>query len=158
MTPYTKAMKVIAEGGFNANQVLVLMAGKFPQEFLKLTETHKVLHGAAAGRPAISNEVVLTTKEHEEFLYHLHNIGRVASIKYIRRATGAGLKFAKDYMDRFTLTPESGEPDLKEHELHHLRQLLKSDKKVAAIMYVRDVARVGLKEAKNYVDTIHWTM
>lgn len=87
---------------------------------------------------------------------------KIEAIKLVRERTGLGLKEAKDYVEE---VERGGAPALP--PLHpapapiqpgaldsEVRALLGRDRKIEAIKLVREQTGMGLKEAKDYVDTL----
>jgi ribosomal protein L7/L12 len=86
---------------------------------------------------------------------------KIAAIKRVRELTGLGLKEAKDYVESLPdgqpapivartgsapLTDLQGDPEV--------RALLAAGNKIAAIKRVRELTGLGLKEAKDYVESL----
>lgn len=158
MTPLDKAMKVIEAGGFNANQVMAMMAGKYPQEFIKLTK----IHPAGDYRVSRSLDVVnLSPYQHSKVMEHLNEGQPVAAIKYIRSFIDVGLLVAKHYIDKYRDTTTSAFPTgdfkipmLSVNQRNEIRSLLYSNRNIQAIKYTRNTLNITLKEAKSVVDSI----
>jgi ribosomal protein L7/L12 len=91
---------------------------------------------------------------------------RIEAIKRVRQATGWGLKECKDYVDQLSSSGPAGEAvpvpplfrdsglDLSQHTVSQIRVLLAEGHKVRAVQLVRTMANVGLREAKEYVDSL----
>ena len=88
----------------------------------------------------------------------VHNLIRkgkkIKAIKRLRELTGMGLKEAKDYVDNWgePASPPVGiSPETLEFEV---RELIRQGRKVMAVKRVRELTGMGLKEAKDYVDSL----
>lgn len=85
---------------------------------------------------------------------------KIAAIKRVRELTGVGLKEAKEYVDSRTLSqplPKQRVPAPSAGNLtgdSELHALLARGNKIAAIKRVRELTGMGLKEAKEYVDSL----
>jgi ribosomal protein L7/L12 len=89
---------------------------------------------------------------------------KIEAIKRLRDLTGLGLKEAKDYVESLPSIPSSGDdfpPDaqpaprsLSEMDLDELRALVAQGNKIVAIKRCRELTGLGLKEAKDFVDTL----
>jgi len=86
---------------------------------------------------------------------------RIEAIKRVRVVTGWGLRECKDYVDRLSgsaptsaLPLRSPGPDFSQHAISRIRALLAEGRKVKAVQLVRTMAGVGLREAKEYVDSL----
>jgi ribosomal protein L7/L12 len=90
---------------------------------------------------------------------------KIQAIKLVRELTGIGLKEAKDYVE--SLPPASLEPDVGSANVEassagtpsqdieaELRALLAAGNKIAAIKRVRELTGMGLKAAKDFVDSL----
>ena len=86
---------------------------------------------------------------------------KIEAIKRVRAVTGMGLKEAKDYVEALPHAPPLGQvvpvgqvqPPTHDVE-REARRLLKDGGKIAAIKRVRELTGLGLKEAKDYVDSL----
>ena len=86
---------------------------------------------------------------------------KIAAIKQLRELTGLGLKEAKDYVDAI---PAPGAPPPfpsagisqppGEASLAEVHALAVQGQKIQAIKLYRELTGVGLKEAKDYVDSL----
>lgn len=89
---------------------------------------------------------------------------KIQAIKYYRQQTGAGLKEAKEAVERMTpeLKASASEPTSpKEGDLvnpEELQRLILAGQKIQAIKYYRVSTGVGLKEAKEAVDWLEAQM
>jgi ribosomal protein L7/L12 len=89
---------------------------------------------------------------------------KIAAIKRLRELTGLGLKEAKDYVEGLPLAARHDQPapvaqqhssaDVPEYALAEVSALLTQGNKIAAIKRVRELAGLGLKEAKDYVEAM----
>ena len=84
---------------------------------------------------------------------------KIAAIKRVRDMTGIGLKEAKDFVESWEssgATPALtiNEPVAPTHDLAEVRALAQAGNKIEAIKLYRQLAGVGLKEAKDYVDSL----
>jgi ribosomal protein L7/L12 len=82
---------------------------------------------------------------------------KIQAIKVYRELTGVGLKEAKDYVDAL----ESGSPlaaanpaPRSSGDLAEVHALAVRGQKIEAIKLYRELTGVGLKEAKDYVDSL----
>jgi ribosomal protein L7/L12 len=90
----------------------------------------------------------------------------IEAIKRVREVTGWGLRECKDYVDRLSSSTSASEamlvpslprgrsPDLSRQTISQVRALLEDDRKVEAVRLVRTMAGVGLRKAKEYVDSL----
>ena len=92
---------------------------------------------------------------------------KIAAIKRVRELTGLGLKEAKDYVEALVANP--GEPpqsslptverpaaaEIASEVDAELRALLARGNKIGAVKRVRELTGWGLKEAKDYVDSLY---
>lgn len=91
--------------------------------------------------------------EDEEFKKLILEGKKIQAIKRYRMLTGEGLKEAKDYVDK--IAEHIGLVDIKlENEDEEFKKLILKGKKIQAIKRYRMLTGVGLKEAKDYVDSI----
>ena len=86
---------------------------------------------------------------------------KIQAIKRVRELTGMGLKEAKDYVEALPhapplgqLVPGRGAQPLSREVEREARRLLNDGGKIAAIRRVRELTGMGLKEAKDYVDSL----
>ena len=86
---------------------------------------------------------------------------KIEAIKRVRAVTGMGLKEAKDYVEALPHAPPLGQlvpVGLAQAPTHDVereaRRLLKDGGKIAAIKRVRELTGLGLKEAKDYVESL----
>jgi ribosomal protein L7/L12 len=87
---------------------------------------------------------------------------KIQAIKQLRDLTGLGLKEAKDAVEAmdagsYETTPASSQPSSSQFSaqaLEEIRSLLEHGNKIGAIKRVRELTGLGLKEAKDYVDSI----
>ena len=84
---------------------------------------------------------------------------KIAAIKRVRELTGMGLKEAKEYVERWEqggAAPELSIGNLvaPAHDLAEVRALALAGNKIAAIKLYRELTGAGLKEAKDYVDSL----
>jgi ribosomal protein L7/L12 len=86
---------------------------------------------------------------------------KIGAIKAYRRATGAGLKEAKEAVERMEAGIPGAEVETSEAsetteasfvDPDKLQRLIRAGRKIEAIKYYREQRRVGLKEAKDAVD------
>lgn len=85
----------------------------------------------------------------------------IEAIKRVREHTGMGLKEAKDYVEALAAdpfltppSPETATTTVPGDVEHAARQLLAEGKKIQAIKLVREHTGMGLKEAKEYVESL----
>ena len=85
---------------------------------------------------------------------------KVEAVKQVREATGWGLKEAKDYVDAIEAgrTPPMMTADTsmvsQDTLVFEARELLIRGKKIEAVKKVRELSGWGLKEAKDFVDSL----
>jgi ribosomal protein L7/L12 len=91
---------------------------------------------------------------------------KIQAIKQLRELTGLGLKEAKDAVEAmdagsYETTPASSQPSSQPSSsqfsgqaLEEIRSLVEHGNKIGAIKRVRELTGLGLKEAKDYVDSI----
>ena len=90
MTPKQKAVEVLHKQDFNTRQVLIGLAAKYPQEFLKLVEKYrKELPVVQEPDPSLYVTVMDLIRQNKY----------VGAIKEVRYQTGKSLRDAKDYVD-----------------------------------------------------------
>ena len=121
----------------------------------------------------------LQLTEHE--IYTLKQLvnqnDKIETIKYIRELTGLGLKESKELSDDFFRSPaiidnllvktteeeiiegyihehDSKSHELNEDEFNFVKMLLQKGQKLQAIKYVKERLATGLKEAKEFVDSL----
>ncbi len=89
----------------------------------------------------------------EREVYFLLARGRkIEAIKMVRELTEMGLKEAKDYVDSLA---RSRSPDASKETLEfEARELLAQGRKIEAIKKVMVLTAMGLKEAKDFVDSL----
>jgi ribosomal protein L7/L12 len=97
----------------------------------------------------------------EEIRELLARGNKIQAIKRVREVTGMGLKEAKDYVEAqphapplSQLTPGHPAQPLTVDVEQQARRLLIEGGKIAAIKRVRELTGLGLKEAKDYVDSL----
>ncbi|QSW21420.1 ribosomal protein L7/L12 [Clostridium gasigenes] len=80
---------------------------------------------------------------------------KIKAIKKYRIVTGLGLKEAKDYVDSLNKFDQSAVSDTMLENIDvELKNLIEEGKKIKAIKRYRIVTGLGLKEAKDYVDSL----
>jgi ribosomal protein L7/L12 len=89
---------------------------------------------------------------------------KIEAIKRVRELTGLGLKEAKDYVEAMPLSGLRGSPapaapapsrgEAPAADLAEVSALLAGGNKIEAIKRVRELTGLGLKEAKDYVDSL----
>ncbi|WP_175490809.1 ribosomal protein L7/L12 [Clostridium gasigenes] len=80
---------------------------------------------------------------------------KIKAIKRYRIVTGLGLKEAKDYVDLLSKSNNTVISDAVVENIDvELKNLIKEGKKIKAIKKYRIVTGLGLKEAKDYVDSL----
>jgi ribosomal protein L7/L12 len=86
---------------------------------------------------------------------------KIEAIKRVRELTSLGLKEAKDYVESLPsgqpapITPHtSSAPVADVRDDPEMRALLAAGNKIAAIKRVRELTDMGLKEAKDYVESL----
>ncbi len=128
-------------------------------------------------------EKYLTDNEKSKLKNLISANKKIEVIKYIRELTGFGLKESKEISDSFFDMPVEVETffykanieeethkettfeetihehktqshELSEKELNFVRMLLKGGQKLNAVKYVKDRLKSGLKEAKEFVDSL----
>lgn len=94
-------------------------------------------------------------------LYTLLEQGnKIAAIKRVRELTGVGLREAKDYVDTRIMSHSLPEQHVRVTSRENLssdselQTLLARGNKLAAIKRVRELTGMGLREAKEYVDSL----
>lgn len=92
---------------------------------------------------------------------HLLGRGRkIEAIKLVRERTGLGLKDAKELVERLESGGETGEiqagtrAGLPDADLGEVRRALGQGRKIEAIKLVRERTGMGLKEAKDFVESL----
>ena len=89
----------------------------------------------------------------DQILQLLRQGQKIAAIKAYRRATGQGLKEAKEQIDRLGRRPELlATPDGVDEQ--ELLELLRNGQEMAAIRACRKSLGIDLQEAKEYVDEL----
>lgn len=82
---------------------------------------------------------------------------KLEAIKLLRETTGVSLKEAKEEIDRLIAALE-GKPIPQSQQGHHIssevRLLAQQGKKIEAIKLLREQEGIGLKEAKELVETL----
>jgi ribosomal protein L7/L12 len=85
----------------------------------------------------------------------------IQAVKMVRELTGMGLKDAKDYVDALQQGKEPnitiqlpGEIKLPENLEMQVKVLIKEGKKIEAIKLVRLHTKIGLKDAKEFVESL----
>jgi len=99
MNPIQKAVEAFDKGEYDANKVLENMAALYPQVFLQLVKAHSEKPEKTFTGPG--SPVTLTPAHHSTVLMYLNQKQLVKAIKYVREVTGAGLKDAKAYVDKY---------------------------------------------------------
>lgn len=94
---------------------------------------------------------------------YIHDQQLINAIKLYREATGVGLAEAKqavEEMARDEFTKPSSEMQMNNDPImdNKIRSLLAKGKKVEAVKIYREEHGIGLKEAKDYVDQIEYSM
>ncbi len=84
---------------------------------------------------------------------------KIAAIKLVREQTGMGLKEAKDYVEALPATgpiapPVGSAAPQPASDLSEVHALALQGQKIQAIKLYRELTGVGLKEAKEYVDSL----
>ena len=107
--------------------------------------------GAAGGAAPV--------EEKTEFTVVLAAVGekKIEVIKEVRALTGLGLKEAKDFVETLPATGSATLPARAQHpagDLGEVQALALAGNKIEAIKRYRELTGVGLKEAKDYVDSI----
>jgi ribosomal protein L7/L12 len=95
----------------------------------------------------------------EQEIQSLVNQGRkVEAVKRVMELRGGGLKEAKDYVDSLAKSTspsmDSAAGVSKETLEFEVRELLARGRKVEAVKKVRELTNWGLKEAKDFVDSV----
>lgn len=84
----------------------------------------------------------------------------ISAIKRVRELTGLGLKEAKDYVDTWSAggsppaLAASAPPTAAGDGMAEVRALAAAGNKIGAIKRYRELTRVGLKEAKDFVEAL----
>jgi len=119
---------------------------------------------ARATRPASHVDDMASLEQEARTL--IQRGSSIQAIKRVREVTGWGLGECKDYVDQLSSSASTSEAapvpplfrspdlDLSQYSASLIRALLVEDRKVKAIQLVRTVADVGLREAKEYVDSL----
>jgi ribosomal protein L7/L12 len=118
-----------------------------------------------AGAPAVRAEPMLTGDLQADALTLLAAGRKIEAVKRVRELTGLGLKEAKDYVDALQQGLAVETPALRgagawegaaaPQELEaELRALVANGRKLEAIKLLRERSGIGLKEAKDFVDTL----
>jgi ribosomal protein L7/L12 len=112
------------------------------------------------GMPPLAN--ISLGGEHDLEIQQLIAQGKtIDAIKRVRELTGLGLKESKDYVDQlpkmapltqFAAEPVPSMPTAAVEQ--EIRQMLMQQQKIHAIKRVRELTGMGLKEAKDYVDSL----
>lgn len=115
---------------------------------------------ARTGSIPVSSHAGAPLAPDEEIQDLLAHGNKIQAIKRVRELTGMGLKEAKDYVEGLPRVPlgpliagrtgPAAQPDVE----REARRLLKDDGKIAAIKRVRELTGMGLKDAKDYVDSL----
>ena len=91
----------------------------------------------------------------EQIRTRLERDEKIQAVKDARDATGMSLKEAKEFVDM--VEAESHEDRAASKDMHRqVAQYLQAGQKIQAVKYVREQTGLGLKEAKEFVDTIDW--
>ena len=106
-----------------------------------------------------SNKIVVSDIVLENMNIELKNLieqgEKIKAIKKYRIVTGLGLKEAKDYVDSLNKFDQSVVSDTMLENIDvELKNLIEEGKKIKAIKRYRIVTGLGLKEAKDYVDSL----
>jgi len=94
---------------------------------------------------------------------YIHNQQLIHAIKLYREATGVGLAEAKEVVEAMArdeyVKPPDGVMDYDNPILEaRIKSLLANRQKIEAVKIYREEYGVGLKEAKDAVDGIEWSM
>jgi ribosomal protein L7/L12 len=116
---------------------------------------------ARTGVDHVSPSLRQLPEPNEEIQDLLARGNKIEAIKRVREATGMGLKEAKEYVEALPHAPplsqstsrQPADPLTLDPE-QEARRLLQSGDKIAAIKRVRELTGLGLKEAKDYVDSL----
>lgn len=79
--------------------------------------------------------------------------GQLHALKYLRDTYGWSLQEAKNYVDRLTQGTANPGPAQATGDAHII-QIARQQGKLNAIKYCKDTYNMGLKEAKDYVDSL----
>ena len=83
---------------------------------------------------------------------------KIGAIKLYRELTGVGLKQAKDYVDALAAghapAPAASGSPASAGSLDQVHTLAQAGNKIGAIKLYRELTGVGLKQAKDYVDSL----
>ncbi|MBU3104554.1 ribosomal protein L7/L12 [Clostridium gasigenes] len=106
-----------------------------------------------------SNKIVVSDIVLENMNIELKNLieqgEKIKAIKKYRIVTGLGLKEAKDYVDSLNKFDQSVVSDTMLENIDvELKNLIEQGEKIKAIKRYRIVTGLGLKEAKDYVDSL----
>lgn len=96
MKPIDKAREVFDKNLYNTPLVVRELSERYPQIFLELAEKHKVERAATGYETRYLNEADMV--EIDASLSKGNNVG---ALKLIRKVTGAGLKEAKAFLDKY---------------------------------------------------------
>ena len=91
---YSKAIDILVNSELDWKSIVVALAKKAPDLFVKLAEEVAPPHGPEMF--GVKPDLKLYTQVGEELKFN----GKVPAIKMLRNALGCGLKEAKDYVEQ----------------------------------------------------------
>jgi ribosomal protein L7/L12 len=114
--------------------------------------------------PARRNSVAISSADLAAISALVAGNNKIEAIKRVRELTGLGLKEAKDYVEAMPLTAQPDLPapapppivhtNLAAPDLAEVSVLMASGNKIEAIKRLRELTGLGLKEAKDYVESM----
>jgi ribosomal protein L7/L12 len=111
----------------------------------------------AAPEPLRSPASIAISADLNQNVRQLVEQGRTITAIKLLRQQGMGLAEAKQYLDALVwhVSPaDTAEPQPQAEIEEHVRRLIGQDQKIQAIKYVRQQLGYGLKEAKDYVESL----
>ncbi len=94
----------------------------------------------------------------QEVRFLLEQGKKIEAVKRVVQQTGKGLKESKDYVDALQAESAAGaghKVGLSQETLEfEVRHLVARGRKIEAIKKVRELTGMGLKEAKDFVDSV----
>ncbi len=147
--------------------LLILWFSTQPKQGDKATNAPRdaLPSGVSKSHPSIATPTpmpfssALSPALEEEVRQLLVNGQKITALKRVRSQTGWGLKKAKYAVESVSLTGDTSKIaqryDLPTKELEaEVRQLIGAGKKISAIKRVRELTGWGLKESKDYVESL----
>jgi len=126
---------------------------------MNLADAKAYVDQLAAGRPAVpGNTAVPGDTGHLARVRELAAAGRkIEAIKVQRQHSGMGLKEAKQFVEALETTgapPAAPRAELSLAAMAQVRELVAAGKTIQAVKRVREDTGWGLKEAKDFVDSL----